>query len=110
MLAVGSDAQFANLCKTLKRPDLIESASFKSNTDRLKHRKDLMSALNEAASPSNATTCSELLVNKVPAGAIFNVKEALDQSGVRSAYVVNEDGLKRMKTSAIAPGGFETSH
>ena len=109
VLAVGSDAQFANLCRTLKRPDLIESAPFKSNTDRLKHRKDLMSVLNVAAqSFKRNDLLGELLVNKVPAGAIFNVKEALDQPGIRSAYVVHEDGLNRMKTSAIAPGGFKT--
>lgn len=109
VLAVGSDAQFASLCRTLKRPDLIESAPFKSNTDRLKHRKDLMSALNVAAqSFKRNDLLGELLVNKVPSGAILNVKEALDQPGIRSTYVVHEDGLNRMKTSAIAPGGFKT--
>ena len=109
VLAVGSDAQFASLCRTLERPELIESAPFKTNTDRLEHRKDLMSALNEAAMSFNRNDLlSELLANKVPAGAIFNVKEALEQPRVRSAYVVHEDGLDRMKTSAIAPGGFKT--
>ena len=92
-------------------PGLLESASFNTNTRRLENRKDLVTALNEAAmSFKRQDLLSELLANKVPAGAIFNVEEDLDQSGVRSAYVVNEDGLKRMKTSAIAPGGFETSH
>ena len=111
VLAVGSDSQFSNLCLTLNRPGLPESASFNTNTRRLENRKDLMTALNEAAmSFKRQDLLSELLANKVPAGAIFNVEEALDQSGVRSAYVVNEDGLKRMKTSAIAPGGFKASH
>ena len=110
VLAVGSDAQFANLCTTLKRPELIESAPFKTNTDRLEHRKDLMSTLNETAMSFNRSDLlSELLANKVPAGAIFNVKEALDQPGVRSDYAVHENGLDRMKTSAIALGGFKTS-
>ena len=37
---------------------------------------------------------------RVPAGAVFNVKEALEQPGVWDRYVVEEDGLNRMRTSA----------
>ena len=110
VLAVGSDDQFANLCRTLKQPGLSEDPSFQTNTDRLQHRKDLMCALNKAAVSFNRQDLlSELLANKVPAGAIFNVQEALDQPGIRSGYVLEEDGLERMKTCAIAPGGFKTS-
>ena len=110
VLAVGSDAQFVNLCLTLNAPELGEAASFQTNTDRLEHRKALMRSLNDAAkSLKRQDLLGKLLANNVPAGAIFNVQEALDQPGVRTAYVIKEDGLDRMKTSAIAPGGFKTS-
>ena len=110
VLAVGSDAQFANLCRTLKRPALTESPSFKTNTDRLANRHDLMRDLNEAAASfKRQGLLRELSTNKVPAGAIYNVQEALDQPGIRPAYVIDEDGLGRMKTSAIALGGFEVA-
>ena len=110
VLAVGSDAQFLNLCLTLNAPELGEAASFQTNTDRLEHREALMRSLNDAAkSLKRQDLLGKLLANNVPAGAIFNVQEALDQPGVRTAYVIKEDGLDRMKTSAIALGGFKTS-
>ena len=42
---------------------------------------------------------------KVPAGAVLNVVEALTQSDIAERYIVKEDGLPRLKTSAIAVGG-----
>ena len=44
--------------------------------------------------------------NRVPAGAIYDVKEALSQEGIKERYVIQEQGLSRVRTSAIAPGGF----
>ena len=42
---------------------------------------------------------------KVPVGAVLNVVEALNQPEIAERYVVKEDGLPRLKTSAIAVGG-----
>ena len=41
----------------------------------------------------------------MPAGAVLNVVEALNQPEIAERYVVKEDGLPRLKTSAIAVGG-----
>ena len=110
VLAVGSDAQFENLCLTLRRPALSRDPRFETNTDRLENRTALMQILNEAAvSFDRSELLNELFNNNVPAGAIFSVKEALDQPEVRAAYVVEEDGLARMKTSAVALGGFDVA-
>ena len=83
-------------CLTLRRPDLSRDPRFETNTDRLENRTALMQILNEAAMPfGRSELLNELFNNNVPAGAIFSVKEALDQPDVRAAYVVEEDGLRK---------------
>ena len=54
--------------------------------------KDLHRALHEA---------------RVPAGAVLNVMDALHQPGIEERYVLEEGGLKRLRTSAIHVGGFQ---
>ena len=110
VLAVGSQAQFEGLCRVLGCEGLATMDAFASNANRVLHREPLMDALNEAAQRWTRQALLEALHQaKVPAGAVYNVMEALDQPGIRARYVVEEEGLPRMRTSAIGWGGFRTS-
>jgi crotonobetainyl-CoA:carnitine CoA-transferase CaiB-like acyl-CoA transferase len=102
VLAVGSDAQFRALCEVLEVPRLASSTEFSSNPARVKNRESLMAHLGAAASSWDRDALRQALhAAKVPAGAVFNVEEALGQPGIEDRYVVVQDGLKRMRTSAI---------
>ena len=65
-----------------------------------------MLALNKASKDRVRDDLQQTLHKaKVPAGAVLNVVEALKQPDIAGRYVVKEDGLPRLKTSAIAVGG-----
>ena len=108
MLAVGSDAQFEGLCHTLGMEELLSEEAFHTNAERVVHRAPLMDALNQASKTWAWKDLHRALHEaRVPAGAVLNVMEALRQPGVEARYVVEEEGLKRLKTSAIHVGGFQ---
>ena len=108
MLAVGSDAQFEGLCRTLGMEELLSEEAFHTNAERVVHRAPLMDALNEASKAWAWKDLHRALHEaRVPAGAVLDVMEALRQPGVEARYVVEEEGLKRLKTSAIHVGGFQ---
>lgn len=108
VLAVGSDAQFAGLCRTLDMEGLTIDEAFHTNASRVQHRSRLMNALNKASKDWAWNDLHRALQNaKVPAGAVLDVMEALRQPGVEARYVIEEDGLRRLRTSAIHIGGFQ---
>lgn len=102
VLAVGSDVQFLHLCEVLGLDELAHDAKYKDNTRRLEHRAQLMAVLSEASkSLSRPDLLKALHKAKVPAGAVFNVDEALNQPHVQEAYVVGKPGRRKLKTSAF---------
>lgn len=102
VLAVGSNGQFSGLCRVLGCESLVTDPRFETNPARVEHRKILAEKLNEAAKDwCRDDLRSALHHARVPAGAVFNVLEALHQPGIRDAYVVSEGDLPRLKTSAI---------
>ena len=106
VLAVGSDNQFKGLCEVLGLSDIVQRPEFSSNATRVAHRDALMLELNNASKDRTRDDLQQTLHKaKVPAGAVLSVVEALNQPGIAERYVVKEDGLPRLKTSAIAVGG-----
>ena len=109
VLAVGSDAQFEGLCRTLGMEGLLSEKAFHTNAARVIHRARLMDALNEASKDWAWKDLHHALHgSRVPSGAVLDVMEALRQPGVEASYVVEEEGLRRLKTSAIHVG-FSTA-
>jgi crotonobetainyl-CoA:carnitine CoA-transferase CaiB-like acyl-CoA transferase len=87
---------------------LLSEEAFDTNAARVMHRERLMVALNEASKDWAWKDLHRALHDaRVPAGAVLDVMEALHQPGVEARYVVEEEGLKRLKTSAIHIGGFQ---
>lgn len=90
VLAVGTDAQFASLCRILGL-DLHTDARFATNAARVRHREALDAALVPAlAAADRDALLTALAVAHVPAGAVRTVPEAFDHP--EAARLVVRDG------------------
>ncbi|CAK0907870.1 unnamed protein product, partial [Prorocentrum cordatum] len=93
VLAVGSDAQFRQLCELLGCPELASDQRFAKNKDRVVHRAQLQPLLRArvaAAGPREALLreCSR---RKIPAGAVNDMAAVFAQPG---AQVVRGGGTR----------------
>jgi crotonobetainyl-CoA:carnitine CoA-transferase CaiB-like acyl-CoA transferase len=71
MIAVGSDAQFRNLCDVLGRSDLAGDSGYATNASRVAHRESLIAELSrELQGRSRDVILAELGDAGVPAGPI----------------------------------------
>lgn len=85
VLAVGTDAQFQQLCLVLQRPHWAREARFATNPARVRHRQALEELLLvRIAELNGAALLHELARLGVPAGAVRSVGEALDQEAARA--------------------------
>ncbi|MBX2972791.1 MAG: CoA transferase [Flavobacteriales bacterium] len=78
ILAVGSDAQFAGLCRVLGRAALIDDPRFGRNVERVRNRIALATELAKAiATWERHALLDALLQAEVPAGALNDIEAAL---------------------------------
>ena len=81
ILAVGSDAQFRDLCAVLGCSTLVNDQRFISNTERVRHRLALVELLAEpAAQRERNALLQELMAAGVPAGAVRTMDEVMATS------------------------------
>jgi crotonobetainyl-CoA:carnitine CoA-transferase CaiB-like acyl-CoA transferase len=81
-VAGGNDAIFARLCGALKRPELAADERFRTNSDRVAHRDELIPELAAVFSTRSADEWVAALVDAgVPAGKVRGVFEALTAHG-----------------------------
>ena len=100
IIATGNDSQFAKLCAVLGEPKIAEEPSYRSNSDRLKNREELISRLSVlTASWPHATLLEKLESVQVPAGPI----NPLDK--VFSDPQVLHRGMRIDRASAAAKAG-----
>jgi crotonobetainyl-CoA:carnitine CoA-transferase CaiB-like acyl-CoA transferase len=100
IIATGNDNQFAKLCAVLGEPKLPEEPRYRVNSDRLKHREELIERLSALTRRwSRDDLLAKLEAVQVPAGPI----NALDQ--VFADPQVLHRGMKVERPSAQAKGG-----
>jgi crotonobetainyl-CoA:carnitine CoA-transferase CaiB-like acyl-CoA transferase len=100
IIATGNDNQFAKLCAVLGEPKIAEGPSYLANSDRLKHRDELIARLSAlTARWSRAELLTKLEAVQVPAGPI----NSLDQ--VFSDPQVIHRGMRIERPSAAAKAG-----
>lgn len=99
VLAVGNDRQFAELCHVLGAPELATDPRYGSNRDRVKHRAELVAALEQALANDGAVVWAERLTEaRVAAGVLndiagaFALAEAVGLNPI--VEMVGEDGRK----------------
>lgn len=84
IMAVGSDQQFAKLCKVLGHPEMAEDERFRTNAARVINLDQLDPWLDEQlARHDKATLLAELAREGVPSGPINDVAEAFDDPQVQ---------------------------
>jgi crotonobetainyl-CoA:carnitine CoA-transferase CaiB-like acyl-CoA transferase len=109
LLAVGTDRQFEQLTNLLNIKDLIMDPRFKDNPSRVRHRPELNARL---ATAIGTMTSDQLMAflqrEKVPAGLVRNVKEALADPDVAD-LILTEDGLRGVR-SFVASDATAVSH
>ena len=71
VVAVGNNTQFANLCKTMGRPELAEDERYATNPDRVSNREALISQLQEEFGKRPADEwAEEIRAAGVPSGPV----------------------------------------
>jgi crotonobetainyl-CoA:carnitine CoA-transferase CaiB-like acyl-CoA transferase len=100
IIATGNDNQFAKLCAVLGEPKIAEQANYRVNSDRLKHREELIAHLSALTRRwSLADLLAKLESVQVPAGPI----NPLDQ--VFADPQVVHRGMRIDRPSAAAKAG-----
>ena len=84
MLAVGNDAQFAQLCAVIDQPGLASDPRFLSNSARVGHRDELVAILESALGNRDPQQLlDQLELRGVPAGPINRIDQVFADAQVR---------------------------
>lgn len=78
VIAVGNDKQFRALTQVLERPELAADPRFRTNGDRVAHRRELTVLLEQSLRAASAAHWADRLgAVGVPAGLVNDVSEAI---------------------------------
>ena len=84
ILAIGNDGQFQRFCEVAGCPELAEEARFKTNSQRIVHRAELIPLIAEVMRTRSKQEWIEMLeAATVPCGPINNMKEVFEDAQVR---------------------------
>ena len=88
IIAVGNDSQFANLCRFIELPELIEDHRFSTNPARNQNREQLEKFVQEKLSKHPSQYWIEHLPKQgVPTSAINSIADAFDMPQVKQRGV-----------------------
>lgn len=100
ILAVGTDRQFQKLCYILEVKELSSDPNYLSNAERVKNRQALKAGLqNRINQYERDYLLRKFYELKVPAGAVRNVREALENQEVEDLLIAAE-GLLGLRNFA----------
>ena len=84
ILAIGNDGQFQRFCEVAGCVELAEEPRFKTNTQRIVHRAELIPLIAEVMRTRSKQEWIEMLeAATVPCGPINNMKEVFEDAQVR---------------------------
>ena len=114
VLAIANDRQFKNFCKFSGLYDLCENTKFKSNSSRVKNRKELNKIIGKTILKKTITEWVQGLTKiNVPCGPINNIKQVFDDPQVKSRKMKINMKHKKSKTGKIniigSPMNFSVS-
>ena len=109
LLAVGTDRQFDQLVTVLNIKDIVKQFAFNDNVSRVRNRDDLNRVLQDAiGSWDSNELLSALEREKIPAGQIRDVREALQDPAVRETLL--KDGSLTGVRTFSGQGSSISSH
>ena len=89
ILGCGNDGLWRRLCPAIGRQDLSDEPMFKTNTDRVRHRTELVSILSEHFATRSSAEWLEVIENAgVPCGPINRVSQVMDDPQVQARNMV----------------------
>jgi crotonobetainyl-CoA:carnitine CoA-transferase CaiB-like acyl-CoA transferase len=98
VMAVGTEKQFFQMCKTLNKNELVEDIRFSKNAERVKNRIELNIEIQNAFEPYfQEDLLQKFKKEGVPAGKIRNMQEVFEQ--VKAQNMILEETLEDGKTS-----------
>jgi len=114
VLAIANDRQFKNFCKFSGLYDLCENTKFKSNSSRVKNRKELNKIIGKTILKKTITEWVQGLTKiNVPCGPINNIKQVFDDPQEKSRKIKIKMKHKKSKTGKInivgSPMNFSVS-
>lgn len=96
LVAVGTEEQFARLCGAVGRADLAADPLFATNAARMTNRAELEALLGEIIATKTRQEWLDIFMSqRVPAGPIYNIGEALEHPHSKARKVVwtfDDDG------------------
>ena len=103
LLAIGNDGQFARFCEAVERADWAADARFASNTLRVKHREQLIPAMQALTVTKTTAQWIALLESRaVPCGPINDLAQAFDDAQVKARGLVVRQPLAPDATAQTA--------
>src|SRR3954451_6009016 len=104
IIATGNDSQFAKLCGALGEPKIPEDPNYRSNSDRLKHRGELIGKLSALTGKlKRDDLLAKLEAVGVPAGPINNLEQVFQDPQVKHRRMRLDRPSKAAKAGTI-PG------
>jgi crotonobetainyl-CoA:carnitine CoA-transferase CaiB-like acyl-CoA transferase len=99
IVTAGNDRLFAALCTVLGRPELAEDPRFRTNSDRIAHRPELIAELEGEFRKRPAAEWTDLLLEAgVPAGPINTMAEVFSDP-----HVLARDMLVEVEHATLGP-------
>ena len=114
VLAIANDRQFKNFCEFSGLYDLCENSKFKSNSSRVKNRKELNKIIGKTILKKTITEWVQGLTKiNVPCGPINNIEQVFSDPQVKSRKMKINMKHKKSKTGKInivgSPMNFSVS-
>lgn len=104
--AIGSDTHFTKLCDTLQLMSVLDDIRFKSNQQRVIHRKELATILQEKISERNSIELLETLqALNVPAGKIKDLREVFEDEAAKK--LIRSEMIDSVETKRITSVVFK---
>ncbi len=101
IVATGNDRQFQKFCAVLGQPQIGEDPAYRTNSDRLAKRQELIAKLSALTSRMKRDELLDKLeAVQVPAGPINNLEQVFNDPQVKHR------GMKLRLPSKAAKGGF----
>jgi crotonobetainyl-CoA:carnitine CoA-transferase CaiB-like acyl-CoA transferase len=111
MVVAGNDKLFADFCRALGAPELVDNPRFRTNPDRVANRAELIALLEERTRERTSADLLEALVAAgVPASPVYDVGEAARQPQTEALGILQSLGDLVTVAAPLSADGERVRH